>query len=252
MSSLSDHSCALFWNIYSLCSSLILIDKVSVSTLTKSVPQSVCVWMWDCPRQFVYFLVVASLTSSSLACFCLKTYSHYTDYSAWKQAVEHSPLLQFAVSQGPYSVAECSAVIVRFLFTIFEEGAVSVPLSLQMLITPKKHCALHIRVCWLKWKHYSVSDLLQIICSAVIVTALSVLSYPTFKGQSHSFISVQQDGQNPCILHCHPKIEYQTAWDVIKVIQSFCGVTLRQCHTTKWWYDTMKYWDSTSFCATQF
>jgi hypothetical protein len=51
---------------------------------------------------------------------------------------------------GKFSIEECSAISVRFLLMIFEEGAVSVPFSLQTFITLKKHCPLHITVCWLK------------------------------------------------------------------------------------------------------
>ena len=145
---------------------------------------------------------------------------------------------------GKCPIEERSAISVWFLLAIFEEGAVSVPFSLLTYITPKKHIVHFASVCWLKWKHYSVSALLQMICSAVIITPLSVLSYATSRNQSHKFRSGKRGGQNPCILHCHPKIVYKFAWDVVKVIPSFCGVTLSQyftlCHTVLssvavWW-----------------
>jgi hypothetical protein len=101
MSSLSDLSCTLFWNIHILCSSLSLINKVSLSALMKSIPQSVCVWMLDCPCPLVYFLVVASLSSSDVACFCMKTYNWNWSLRgtfAMTAVSERSLLLQVAVS----------------------------------------------------------------------------------------------------------------------------------------------------------
>jgi len=95
---------------------------------------------------------------------------------------------------------------------------------------------LHIKFCWLKWKHYSVSALLQMTCSAMIVTALSVLSYPTSRNQSHKFWSGKRGGQNPCLLHCHPKIVYKIVWDVVEIIPSFvCDIVslIILCHSFK-------------------
>jgi hypothetical protein len=128
---------------------------------------------------------------------------------------------------GKFPIAECSEISVRF-YSRYLRKVLSVFLPRNIL--PIAHHNLLVKV-----KILQCCALLQMICSAMIITALSVLSYPTSRNQSHKFTSGKRGGQNPCILHCHPKIVCKIAWDVVKVIPLFCGVTLSQysilCHT---------------------
>jgi len=58
---------------------------------------------------------------------------HLTDCFAWQQAAQHFPLFLFAVSQGPCILFQCFADGIRFILTIFKEGAGNGFLQLRTL-----------------------------------------------------------------------------------------------------------------------
>jgi hypothetical protein len=61
--------------------------------------------------------------------------------------VEQSLLFQFAVSQGPYPLDDCSAVNIRFLFTVFEGVGVSGSLELADIYhSQETYCLFHMEV----------------------------------------------------------------------------------------------------------
>ena len=122
---------------------------------------SVCKCGMTVHMSLCIFLMVASLCSPSLACFCMRAHkwchlvcitSHYPVCSACHQAVEQSLLFQFVVSHGLYPLDESIAV---------ECDVIGCLQLADIHNSQETYCLLHNEVCWLRRYHY------RLMCSLV-------------------------------------------------------------------------------------
>jgi len=76
---------------------------------------------------------MAYLTSCTGSLLYFADIGHLTARFAWQQAAQHLPLFLFAVSHGPCILFQRFAVGIRFILTIFKEGAGNGFLQLRTL-----------------------------------------------------------------------------------------------------------------------
>jgi hypothetical protein len=88
-------------------------------------------------KLFTALMAYVSSRTGSLAYFA--DIGHLTDRFAWQQAAQHLPFFLLAVSQGPYILFHCFSNSIKFILTIFKEGAGLASFSSGHCITLNKH-----------------------------------------------------------------------------------------------------------------